>query len=336
MMSALHFDLPEPELHAAFNATDLALSGRPNELAGDRGAGSGEPKSTGDGLQLNVVNGAFVRRGAELYHPYLDVLAQNYDTGMFVADFAADPDASRKSINDWVLEQTHDRIEELLPEGSITPDVLLVLVNAIYFKASWLTPFDAGRTVPATFHGKGGEVEVQMMHGFAERYAEGDGWQALALPYISPDVNMLFVLPADGRFDEIESGLDRAFVDRIRTTLSERSVDTQVPRFRFESEVKLGPVLQALGMKLAFAAGQADLSGIIGKPGDVFVDDVYHKAFVAVDEQGTEAAAATAIVTKTTSAPQPATFVADRPFLFLIYDDPTGQILFVGRLTDPS
>jgi serpin B len=265
------------------------------------------------------------------------VLAEHYDTGMFVADFAGDSEGSRAAINDWVLDQTEDRIDELLPPGSIFPEVILVLVNAIYFKASWLEPFEPERTASATFHGSSSDVEVDMMHANSEYpYADGDGWQALALPYISPAVRMLFVLPADGRFDEIEAGLDRAFVDDVRGALSEHMVELQVPKFRFEAELELKPVLQRMGMELAFEQGLADLSGITKMPGEVWVDEVYHKAFIALDEQGTEAAAATAVVVRDESATPPASFVLDRPFLFLIYDEPTGQVLFIGRLLDPS
>lgn len=328
MMSALHFDLPEPELHAAFNATDLALSGRANELVNE--------DSSGDGMQLNVVNAAFGNRDAEFRAPFLDVLAQNYDTGIFATDFNGDPEGSRNAINDWVLEQTQDRIKNVVPDHAFDVPPVLVLVNAIYFKASWLDPFDPARTEGATFHGRLGDVQVQMMHGFAEQYAEGDGYQALALPYISPAVRMLFILPAQGRFEEIEAGMQREFVDSVRQALSTHSVDLKVPRFRVEAETNVQPALQALGLDLAFDPSAADLSAITGAPGDIYLSAIYHKAFVALDEQGTEAAAATALVVSGTSAPPPATFVLDRPFLFLIYDDPTGQILFVGRLSDPT
>jgi serpin B len=333
LMSALHFDLPEPELHAAFNATDLALSGRAKELAGENQGGE---KSTGDGLQLNVVNAAFGRKGADFQEPYLDVLAEHYDTGMFATDFNQS-EVARKAINDWVLEQTKDRIEDLLPEGSIFPDVVMVLVNAIYFKGSWLEPFDPAKTTKAQFHAPGGDVEVDMMNANIEMpYAEGDGYQALALPYISPSVRMLFVLPEAGRFEEIEAGLDRAFVDSVRGALGEHLVAMQVPKFRYEAELKLKPLLQQMGVEAVFEEGVADLSGIIGSPGEVWVDEAYHKAFVALDEQGTEAAAATAIVARDESAPQPAAITLDRPFLFMIYDQPTGQILFLGRVLDPN
>jgi serpin B len=336
MANALHFELPDATLHAAFNATDLALQGRAHELAGAGSTNLGLPPSTGDGMQLRVTNAAFGQKDTSFVDAFLDVLALNYGAGMYRADFLAHADRERVAINDWVEKQTQDRIKDLLPEGSIAPDVALVLVNAIYFKASWLDPFDAARTAPAPFHAPAGDVSVQMMHGFAERYVRGDGYQALELPYISPAVRMLFILPDQGRFEAIESGLDGAFFDGVRAALKTYSVDLQVPRFSFDAGFKLKPALAALGMTRAFDMGLADLSGIAGKPGDLYIDEVYHKAFVAVDERGTEAAAATAVVARDVSAPPPAVFVLDRPFIFVIHDEPTGQILFVGRLNDPS
>ncbi len=168
------------------------------------------------------------------------------------------------------------------------------------------------------------------------RCAEGHGWQALALPYISPSVQMIFVLPEAERFDEIESGLDRTFLDGVIAGMAAHSVEMQIPKFSYEAEVELKPVLKSLGMELAFERGSADLSGITKGPGEIWVDEIYHKAFVALDEQGTEAAAATAVVVTDESEPQPATFVLDRPFLFLIHDQPTGQVLFLGRVLDPT
>ena len=334
MSNALHFELAEPTLHAAFNATDLALQGRQRELAGGSNT-SDLPRSTGDGFSLQVTNAAFTRKGLAIVPAYLDVLATNYGAGMFEVDIAAQPDRERMAINRWVEMQTQERIRELLPDGSIAADVALVLVNAIYFKASWMTPFDEARTQSAPFHAPGSDVSVQMMHGSAEQYVQGDGYQAVELPYISPSVRMLFIVPAQDRFAEIESRLDTAFFDQVRTALGRYSVDLKLPRFSFDASFALKPALQALGMKRAFE-GSADLSGIAGKPGDLYIDEVYHKAFVALDEQGTEAAAATAVVARETSLPPPAQLALDRPFMFAIYDEPTGQVLFVGRLMHPQ
>jgi serpin B len=328
MARALHFGLPEPALHAAFNVADLALERRSRELV--NGASSGE------GFQLKSINASFGREDTTFMQDYLDLLAVNYGAGMFRADFAGNPERERKAINDWVLEQTEQRVQELLPPGSIESEVRLVLVNAIYFKASWLTKFDPAETRAATFHASSGETSVQMMHGSAEDYARLADYQVLSLPYLSPAVRALFILPDDGAFAAVEARLDGALFDEARAALSPHSVDVKLPRFSFEAEIRLKAALEALGMRRAF--GDADLSGISGPPGWLFIDEVYHKAFVALDEQGTEAAAATAAVLGGLSGLiRPlAEFVADRPFIFLIYDDPTGQILFVGRLSEPG
>jgi serpin B len=328
---ALHFSLAGPTLHGAFNAADLALQGRATELAGDEAE-----RSTGDGFTLELVNAAFLRKDTAFVEDYLDVLAVNYGAGMYRADFTNEPERERLAINRWVEERTRDRIKGLLPDASIDSLVRFVLVNAIYFKASWLVPFDAARTEAAMFHAPAGDVSVQMMRGEGERFVRDDGYSALELPYISPDVRMLFILPDDGLFETIEAGLDRAFFDTVRGELSEHSVDLQVPRFGFEAEFKLQDALKALGMNRAFESGSADLSGLSGDPGEVYIDAVYHKAFIALDERGTEAAAATAVVGRDESARPPAEFILDRPFIFAIYDRPTGQVLFAGRLVDPS
>ncbi len=326
MQSALRFDLPEPTLHEAFNRTDIALAGRGNELI--------TPDATGD-LLLRLVNGAFGNKDIEFQPDFLDTLATHYGAGMFAADFAGAPEEQRLAINDWVEENTNERIVDLLPESSIDESVALVLVNTIYFKGSWLNEFDPANTRDEAFHAPGGDVSVPMMNGYAEQYAEGDGYQALELSYIAPAVRMLFILPEVDRFEEIEGGLDRAFFDEVRGALSRWSVTLKVPKFSFETSFGLTSALQAMGVEQLFQEGRADLSGIAGGPGDLYVSETFHSTFVAVDEQGTEAAAATALVSKIGSAPPPAEFFLDRPFLFAIVDDPTGQVLFIGRLMQP-
>ena len=326
MQNALRFNLPEPVLHQAFNNTAIALAGRGNELV--------SAESSGD-LVLRLVNGAFGRKDEVFQPAFLDTLATHYGAGMFAADFAGAPEQQRLAINDWVEENTNERIVDLLPSNSIDESVALVLVNTIYFKGSWLDEFDPANTRDEVFHSAGGDVTVAMMNGHAEQYAEGDGYQALELPYIAPAVRMLFILPQAGRFEEIESGLDRAFFDQVRADVSRWSVTLKVPKFSFETSFGLTSALQAMGVQQLFQPGVADLSGIAGGPGDLYVSDTFHSTFVAVDEQGTEAAAATAVVTSGTSAPPPADFFLDRPFLFAIVDDPTGQVLFVGRVMQP-
>lgn len=339
MADALRFTLPEPQLHAAWNATSRELAGRANELSGGNDE-TGKPRSKGDGFELEITNATFVEKTFEARKPFLDTLAVNYGAGLYAADFAGDPEGARVAINDWAAERTHERIMDLLPQGSIDDRVRLVLLNAIYFKASWLTPFDADKTKPATFHAPSGDVMVDMMHGAAADYAEGDGYQAVALPYISPDVELFIVLPAAGRYDEIEAGFDRAFFDRVHGEIdSGYAVDLALPRFKLQgATLRLHDSLKALGMKRAFESGVADFSRIAGDPGVLYIVDVFHQAFLAIDETGTEAAAATAVVIGTKGVPPPPTpvvFTVDRPCLFAIYDRPTGQILFVGRLLNP-
>lgn len=326
MQSALRFNLPEPVLHQAFNSTAIALAGRGNELV--------SAESSGD-LVLRLVNGAFGSKHEVFQPAFLDTLATHYGAGMFAADFAGAPEQQRLAINDWVEDNTNQRIVDLLPPNSIEESVALVLVNTIYFKGSWLQEFDPANTRDEVFHAPGGDVTVAMMNGYAEQYAEGDGYQALELPYIAPAVRMLFILPQAGRFEEIETGLDRAFFDQVRAAVSRWSVTLKVPKFSFETSFGLTSALQAMGVEQLFQPGVADLSGIAGSPGALYVSDTFHSTFVAVDEQGTEAAAATAVVTSGTSAPPPADFFLDRPFLFAIVDDPTGQVLFVGRVMQP-
>ena len=324
MAEAMRFELSEPALHRAFNATDQALATRKDALAED---------SEGQGFELSIVNQAWGLPGYEFEQPYLDVLAQNYGAGMLLVDFG-DSEPTRTLINDWVEEQTEQRVKDLLPPGSITVDTRLVLTNAIYFKANWLNQFDPKLTVDATFTAAAGERTVAMMHqSFVGAYGEGAGYRAVELPYLSPDVRMLFILP-EGDVDGLIAAMDGPSFDTMLAGLSEYSVTLDLPRFSFEAERPLSGSLKALGMQLAF--GDADFSGINGGREALWIDEVYHKAFVAVDEQGTEAAAATAVVIVGESE-KPSTEISfDRPFVFVIYDQPTGQILFLGTLRDPG
>jgi serpin B len=263
---------------------------------------------------------------------FLDVLARHYDAGLYLVDFAEDAERERLAINKWVREQTHDRVDELLPPMSLDPNTAMVLVNAIYFKASWLQKFDPAMTTDAPFHGADGDVSVPMMRNTGRRgYAKGEGYQAVELSYVSEAVRMLLILPDAGQQSAVEARLKSGLFDEIRAGLEQTSVALSLPRFSFHSDLDLKPALETLGMKRAF--GPADFSGIAGSPGEIFIGGVFHQAFIAVDEKGTEAAAATAVVLVQRN--QPAAVSFDRPFLFAVYDQPTGHILFVGRLSNP-
>jgi len=325
---ALHFGLPEPELHAAFNATDLDLASRsePIEVEGEEH----------DGLRLSILNAAFTRKDLSLEEVFLDVLALHYDAGMYTLDFGANAEGARANINDWAAEQTQGRIEQLLPEGAITERVALVLTNAVHFEANWAIPFDPAETVDGVFHTPAADVQVAMMHQTIQgQYAAGDGYQALALEYVPTSVKMLVILPEAGRLAEIEAALDAEFLADVRARLSTHLLIMTVPRFSYASQLELKAALSALGMPDAFMESVADFSGVTTEL-PLHISDVYHQSFIAVDEHGTEAAAASAAVLPGRGVPPRADVVLDRPFVFLIYDEPTEQILFLGRVADPS
>lgn len=323
----LRFTLPQERLHPAFNTLDLELASR----------GEGAAGADGEGFRLNIVNRLWGQVGYVFLAEFLDVLAENYGAGLCLLDFANEPEPSRIEINDWVSDQTEGRIEDLIPPNVISSLTRLVLTNAIYFNAAWNTPFDEDLTEDGPFYLlDGGTVSIPMMRQEETLgYAAGDGYQVLELPYDGEELSMVILLPDAGRFEEFESALDSAQVSGFVALLARQRVDLSMPRFTFEWSTSLKDVLSAMGMPLAFG-GAADFSGMDGTL-QLFIGDVLHKAFVAVNEEGTEAAAATAVIMKLTAVPPPALVVTvDRPFVFLIRDIETGAILFVGRVVDPS
>ncbi len=329
----LHFPLSQDRLHPAINALDTQLVPR-------GGVSTGEDESE---FRLNVVNAVWGQHDYEFLGPFLDVLAENYGAGVRPADFVGSPEESRIRINNWVAEQTEDRIKDLIPVDAITPAVRMVLTNAIYFNARWAYWFDERFTSMSPFHLlDGNEVEVPMMKvGRAERfgYADGDGYQAVELPYDGRDVAMTILLPDEGTFREFEESMDADKIDGILGEIEREYVDLTMPKFEFESKFSLADTLKAMGMPNAFDQHAADFSGMDGQscPGAcLLIADVFHKAFVSVDEEGTEAAAATGVVVILESAgPVAREVVIDRPFIFLIRDRATKSILFVGRVENP-
>lgn len=332
MAETLHFTLAQQRLHPAFNALDLELASRGREPAAE----GGKP------FKLRVANALWGQTGYSFLPEFLDLLAITYGAGLRLLDFASAPEAARLAINQWVSEHTEGKIEDLLPAGSITSNTVLVLTNAIYFNAAWHYPFDENLTQDGVFHLLDGtEVTVPMMHQHEVfSYAEGDGYQAVELPYRGKDefsweLSMVILLPEAGRFEEFESSLDAARVAAILGELERRPVDLTMPKFSYDSSFSLRETLTAMGMPSAFSSGAADFSGMDGTR-NLFIGDVVHKAFVSVDEAGTEAAAATAVI-MVTAAPSVSVSVSlDRPFIFFIRDIETGAILFVGRVLNPA
>jgi serpin B len=322
MADALNFTLPQDRLHPAFNVLDQALA--------SRGASSDE-------FELHVVNRIWGQVDYSFLESFLDVLAENYGAGLNLLDFVNATEQSRVAINDWVADQTRDRIKDLIAPGAITALTRLVLTNAVYFKAAWEDPFDEGLTQDGSFHRLDeSEVTVPMMRQNASfGYAAGDGYQAVELRYEGGELSMVIFLPDAARFAEFEATLDAARVDAIAQALAPRDLALTMPRFSFTRDLSLTEILSAMGMPIAFT-GAADLSGMNGNQ-DLFIQGVLHKAFVAVDEEGTEAAAATAVIIGLTAVPPSELNVTiDRPFVFIIRDIETKAILFVGRVLDPS
>ena len=327
MANTLHF-IPSPDhLHPAFNSLDIELGQR----------GEGAKGKDGEGFRLNMVNAIWGQKDYQFLSTFLDLLAENYGAGLRILDFAKAPEESRITINNWVSDQTEGRIEDLIPRGLISAVTRLVLTNAIYFNAAWQYPFKEDRTGDGPFYLlNGDEVTVPMMKQTRSfGYAEGNGYQAVELPYDGGELSMVVLLPRAGKLGAFEGSLDAQRAEAIVKSLEGRRVALTMPRFEFESSYSLREILTVMGMPVAFSTS-ADFSGMTGNR-DLFISDVLHKAFVSVDETGTEAAAATAVVVRPGMAPQTSVEVTiDRPFIFFIRDIETGAILFVGRVVDPS
>ncbi len=327
MAEALRFELSQADLAAAFNALDQELARR----------GEGAEGRDEGGFRLNIANAIWGQEDVGFLTAYLDVLAENYGAGLRVLDFVGSPEGARVTINDWVSEQTEGRIEDLIPQGAIDPLTRLVLTNAIYFNAAWAEPFPVRATEDGPFTRLDrSQVSVPMMvQSTPFGYAEGEDFQAVQLYYDGHDMSMVILLPGEGQFQAFEEALDARRVQAIIEGLERREVALTMPKFELDASFGLKHALSALGMDQAFSDA-ADFSGMTGSR-DLFISEVVHDAFVAVDEEGTEAAAATAVIMPTSAKPQePVQVTVDRPFVFLIRDVRTGTVLFVGRVLDPS
>jgi serpin B len=320
MQKALHFTLGQERLPPAFH-----------DLIGQLG-GAGQARK----YQLAVANRLWGQQGYGFLPEFVRLSEARYGAGLKEVDFIKAREEARRAINAWVEEQTKDKIKGLIRPGILTADTRLVLTNAIYFKAAWLRPFSPKSTAAGAFKvSPGNDVKVPMMRGSQRtNYFKGEGFEALELPYEQHDLSMVVLLPQAGRLTELEKKLTAANLFAWQRKLSDHQVDVTLPKFKVTAEFMLKPVLQRLGMALAFDPERADFSGMTTRE-RLFISHVIHKAFVDVNEAGTEAAASTAVVMDRLSAPPPATFRADRPFVYLLRDNRTGAILFLGRVTDP-
>lgn len=321
----------------------LHLSGGPEVVHGAFGALQARLGATRDGrYELAVANRLFAQRGYTFRPEFFALLRDRYAAPLEEQDFRADPEPPRLHINRWVEGVTHDRIKELLARGKVRAETRLVLVNAVYFKAAWETPFPEYVTKPARFTSGGASFETPTMRNVMRAgYAARDGIQVLDMPYEGGEVSMTILLPGavDGLAD-LERRLTPEALAGWTADLPAMRVAVELPRWSFTWDADLVPPLRSLGVEDAFDCrppSRADFSGMTGKR-DLCIDVVVHKAFVAVDEKGTEAAAATAVgMAEITSARPgaPPVFRADHPFLFLIRHRTTGALLFLGRVDDP-
>lgn len=323
MAQALHFDLSQEELHPAFAALDARLK---------------EAQATGD-VQLSVANALWPHIDYPFLPAFLELVEANYGVSLSALDYVADPEGARQQINTWAEAQTQGKIKDLIPPNIITELTRLVLTNAIYFKGNWASQFDPARTQDAPFTVQPGQqVVVPMMAQKLEcGYGEAEGVQVLELPYVGDTLSLVVLLPTavDG-LAALEAQLTPAALGRWTQRLWQTEVQVFLPRFKVEAAFQLNDALKALGMVDAFSDLRANFAGLDGKAWLV-ISAVLHKAFVEVNEEGAEAAAATAVVMAMRAAARSEPiFRADHPFLFLIRENSTGSVLFLGRVADPA
>jgi serpin B len=288
--------------------------------------------------QLSVANALWGQKGFGFLSEFLDLTRKDYGAGLVEVDFANNTELARKTINDWVERQTQDKIKELFRKGMLDDSTRLVLTNAIYFKGDWAVQFLPSNTVAKEFHMMTErQVKMPFMHRTgAYRYLDNDSLQALDLPYEGKDLSMIVFLPrkVEG-LSALEKSLSRDRLQEWLGKMHEQNVAVALPKFKLTTEFTLNKVLAAMGMPTAFTRG-ADFTGMNGSGPRLFLSVVVHKAFVEVNEEGTVAAAGTGVGVKAVSAPRPpAEFRADHPFLFLIRDNRSGSILFIGRVSNP-
>jgi serpin B len=328
MAKAMHFTLPPERLHPAMGAL-LSNLNAPH-----------------DGYRLRVADALWAQRDYAFRDDFLKLTKKDYGAGFNPVDFKGAPEAARLTINQWVERKTENKIKDLIQPGVLDPMTRMVLTNAIYFKGDWQTPFEKSWTENDDFHlSPARNVKAPLMHlteGFD--YFDGGRFQALAIPYKSGDLSMIVFLPKEiGGLPALEESMTAAhmkqWLDQLKWV---HEVILTLPKFTMTRQFGLAGTLDAMGMQRAFDANAADFSGMTGNR-ELFISAVIHKAYIDVDEKGTEAAAATAVVMEKAMAmpprfqpPPPIVFRADHPFVFLIRDNRSGGILFMGRVTDPT
>jgi serpin B len=326
MAATLHFHLPADRQHAGAGVLTKYFNA---EKAGQERH-----------YQLAVANALWGQKGYSFLPAFVNLTENQYGARLAEVSFAENTNEARQTINRWVEKKTNDKIKDLIPPGAITNITRLVLTNAIYFKSPWHEKFFKGATKQEDFtRADGSKVKVPLM-AKSERllYLDGGTYRAVNIPYLGHALSMVVLLPKEaGGLPQFEKGLTAAHLDQILKKMTPHEVNLKLPKFKVTSMFDLGGTLKSMGMPLAFS-DKADFSGMTTQE-RLFISRVIHKAFVDVNEEGTEAAAATAVIMEGESKPAAlpkAVFRADHPFLFLIRENQTGSILFLGRLNDPA
>lgn len=330
----------EDEIKSVFHFPEDIESLREGFLDINKGINAGDPE-----YELEIANALWAEQTYKFLEDYISTAEKYYSAETKNLDFINQPEESRVTINEWVEDKTNERIKDLIPQGMIDPMTRLVITNAIFFKGTWVLQFDENKTSAADFVTPSGEiVKVDMMQRTDEDavydYVETDELQLLKMPYDhenGKELSMVIILPNEDDLQTVENSLNSSKLKELENSVESKQVKVYFPKFKLETEYQLSDALREMGMPTAFS-GSADFSGMDGTT-DLFISDVVHKAFVEVNEEGTEAAAATGVVMKLTSVveeePVPV-FRADHPFIFIIQDNETGNILFIGRISNPA
>jgi serpin B len=317
--NAMRFTLPDSIVHAGFDSLNRSLIYSAIQQ---------------NAYSLNNANSVWMQESLSIQKSYLDLLASYYKTGFYMANFTKDPDSSGRVINNWMKEMTAGRISDCLPQGAISSLTRLVLVNALYFKSMWNDTFSVANTRDSTFFNLDSTTStIPFMHArlFDQEYYETDRYQALELMLAGMRTSMVIIIPKPGYFNVVENEFTIDTLDRILSDLSHSTVVLSMPRFSIQtSSYNLKSILSSLGMKDAFESGIADFSGIDGKR-DLFIENVYHKGYLDVNERGVEAAATSVIVQSAGIVPEKIVSI-DRPFILFIRHRWTKTVLFMGRV----
>jgi serpin B len=325
MKAVLYPDVPLSNIHPATNQLEQRVRGyaQPAVQTSD-----GEKK-----VEMNLANADFVQQGFAIEQSFLDTLSVSYNCGVELVDYKNAPEAASSLINNWVAQQTNDRIQNLL-SGALDPLTRLVLVNALYMYASWNTAFNPQVTHPQPFHGVGGDASPDFMHTeLTLNYATGTGWAGVDVPYYGGSLVFTAVLPDQGQFDTVKAAITGAWFTGLDATSQSQQVGLSIPKFKLAGQtVSWQSTLRGLGMSTLFDPDTCNLKGITTTE-PLYVSDVLQQVFVEIAEKGTEAAAATAVVVNTSGMPDvpPVSMVLDRPFLFFIRER-GGPVLFAGQV----